>query len=282
MLEEIFKEDPDNIPDTWLFEDEEEIAYENSQPPEPFPVRGYDNDFWEPLLEDTLGGSNAVEIMAGIHVPKTALKTYECTTGAHTVCLSGQDDTDWKKDLEFLGVHQKEGPPVHTGSASTRSRRPEQNTPNSRGYHTLLSTGTPNRPPPTPSSRVHNQSSYMRTSRGESSTHTIPGFDHQPAPATPPPRETRALSEISDEEFDIPPLFDDISYEAEDVLDLNWDDTDGKPTVGKLYTTKHDCQIGLAIYAIKNRFHFRQTRTTRTSFVLSCHDMHCDWRILAK
>lgn len=45
---------------------------------------------------------------------------------------------------------------------------------------------------------------------------------------------------------------------------------------------KQDCQIGLAIYAIKNWFHFRQTRTIKNSFVLSCHDTHCDWRIFAK
>lgn len=95
-------------------------------------------------------------------------------------------------------------------------------------------------------------------------------------------RETHPLSEISDEEFDVHPLFDDISYEADDVPDLNFDDPDGEPTVGKLYASKQDCQIALAIYTIKERFHFRQTRTTRHSFVLSCHDTQCDWRILAQ
>ncbi|RID46045.1 hypothetical protein BRARA_I02732, partial [Brassica rapa] len=90
------------------------------------------------------------------------------------------------------------------------------------------------------------------------------------------------LLEISDEEFDVPPLFDDLSYETEDVPDLNWDDSGEEPFVGKLYATKQDCQIGLAIYAIKEQFYFRQTRTTRHSFVLSCHDTKCDWRILAK
>ncbi|CAN7126589.1 unnamed protein product, partial [Brassica rapa subsp. narinosa] len=98
----------------------------------------------------------------------------------------------------------------------------------------------------------------------------------QVPPSTPPPRETRPLSEISDEEFDVPPLFDDLSYEAEDVPDLNWEDSSEEPFVGKLYATKQDCQIGLAIYAIKERFYFRQTRTTRHSFVLSCHDTKCD------
>ncbi|XP_056848847.1 uncharacterized protein LOC130498990 [Raphanus sativus] len=99
-------------------------------------------------------------------------------------------------------------------------------------------------------------------------------------PPTPPSRETRPLSEISDEEFDVPPLFDDTLYEAEDVPNLDIDDDE--PYVGKLYASKQDCQIGIAIYAIKEQFHFRQTRTSRHSFVLSCHDTRCDWRILAK
>ena len=77
-------------------------------------------------------------------------------------------------------------------------------------------------------------------------------------------------------------MLDDIAYQADDVPDLNFDDPDGEPTVGKLYASKQDCQIACAIYAIKKRFHFRQTRTTRHSFVLSCHDTHCDWRILAQ
>ncbi|KAL0730451.1 hypothetical protein Bca4012_026544 [Brassica carinata] len=118
MLEEMFKENPDNIPDSWLI-NEEETDPESSQPPDidSVPVRGYDREFWEPLLEETLGGYNAAEVMAGIHVPKTAPETHQCTTGDafdHTVRLSGEDDTDWKKDLDFLGVHQKECTPVQT------------------------------------------------------------------------------------------------------------------------------------------------------------------------
>lgn len=34
MLEEMFREDPDNIPDTWLLDDEDDTATENSQPPD--------------------------------------------------------------------------------------------------------------------------------------------------------------------------------------------------------------------------------------------------------
>ncbi|XP_013617824.1 uncharacterized protein LOC125582475 [Brassica napus] len=75
-------------------------------------------------------------------------------------------------------------------------------------------------------------------------------------------------------------MFDDTLFEAEDVPDLDIDDDE--PCVGKLYASKEDCQIGLAIYAINEQFYFRQTRTSRHSFVLSCHDTRCEWRIRAK
>ncbi|CAD5324569.1 unnamed protein product [Arabidopsis thaliana] len=91
----------------------------------------------------------------------------------------------------------------------------------------------------------------------------------------------RMLEEIDDEEFDIPPLFEDIEYEVEKIPDLDIED-DGKGIYkGKVYASKEDCQIGLAIYAIKNMFHFKQTRTKWNYFVLSCSDEKCDWRILA-
>ncbi|XP_033148321.1 uncharacterized protein LOC117134265 [Brassica rapa] len=248
MLEQMFKEDPDNIPDSWLEVEDEDTPSESSQPPDTdgVPPAAYDHDFWDPLLDEHLGASDVAEVMAGIQVPKTAPHIIHCTTGNafdHTVLLSGEETTDWKKDLNFHGVHQRERPHGQSSSKST-------STPHSDG-----STRTPY---------------SMYTDRPQQST------------PIPPVRETRPLSEISDEEFDVPPLFDDISYEADDVPDLNFDDPDEEPTVGKLYASKQDCQIALAIYAIKERFHFRQTRTTRHSFVLSCHDTHCDWRILAQ
>jgi len=91
----------------------------------------------------------------------------------------------------------------------------------------------------------------------------------------------RKLEEVDDEEFDIPPLFEDIEYEIENTPYLDIED-DGKGIYkGKVYASKEDCQIGLAIYAIKNMFHFKQTRTKWNYFVLSCSDEKCDWRILA-
>ncbi|CAD5324730.1 unnamed protein product [Arabidopsis thaliana] len=91
----------------------------------------------------------------------------------------------------------------------------------------------------------------------------------------------RKLEEIDHEESDIPPLFEDIEYEVENIPDLDIED-DGKGICkGKVYASKEDCQIGLAIYAIKNMYHFKQTRTKWNYFVLSCSDEKCDWRILA-
>jgi len=91
----------------------------------------------------------------------------------------------------------------------------------------------------------------------------------------------RKLEEVDDEEFDIPPLFEDIEYEVDNLSDLDIDDDGKRIYQGKVYASKDDCQIGLAIYAIKNVFHFKQTRTKWNYFVLSCSHEKCDWRILA-
>ncbi|CAG7906977.1 unnamed protein product, partial [Brassica rapa] len=76
MLEEMFKADSDNLPDSWQIDAEEE---EVSGPDSPLPPgfeevqpRGYDHDFWDPLIAKHLGGSDAEQVIAGIDVPKTA------------------------------------------------------------------------------------------------------------------------------------------------------------------------------------------------------------------
>lgn len=93
--------------------------------------------------------------------------------------------------------------------------------------------------------------------------------------------ETRRLAYVEDEEFDIPPLFDDTEYESLQIPDLDVD-TDGEEIyVRKVYANKQDFQIALAIYAIKEKFHFKQTTTKLHSFTLSCTDKMCDWRVLA-
>ncbi|KAL0713037.1 hypothetical protein Bca4012_020015 [Brassica carinata] len=246
LLENMFKEDPDNIPDSWVTDDEE-TASDTSLPPDIDDVqpRGSDQDFWSPLIDDHLGGSDAPEVMAGITVPKTAPHIIHCTTGDafdHTVLVSGELPPYCKPEIgaSSTHVHPKSCPPVQTRSCP-------------------------------PGCRPSTSTCSARTSYSD---------NHQPHPSTPPAHETRPLSDISDEEFDIPPLFDDTLFESEDVPDLEIDDDE--PCVGKLYASKQDYQIGLAIYAIKEQFHFRQTRTSRHSFVLSCHDPRCDWRIRAK
>lgn len=94
-------------------------------------------------------------------------------------------------------------------------------------------------------------------------------------------RETRKLEEVDEEEFDIPPLFDDTSYEVEEIPGIDSDRDDGRVYVGKMYGSKEDCQISLAIYAIKNQFQFTQTVTKLNYFVVECPNEHCDWRVTA-
>ncbi|KAF2595148.1 hypothetical protein F2Q70_00042898 [Brassica cretica] len=122
----MFKEDSDNIPEDWQLDDEDDTEPDSPEPLETVPVHRFDHDFWEPLIGERLASSHAAEVMAGIHVPKTAPETYRCTTSSvfdHTVRLSGEDDTYWKKDLDFLGVHQKDRPSVQSKPSSTRAHR---------------------------------------------------------------------------------------------------------------------------------------------------------------
>ncbi|KAL0898656.1 hypothetical protein Bca101_082617 [Brassica carinata] len=122
LLENMFKEDPDNIPDSWVTEDEE-TASDTSLPPDIDDVqpRGYDQDFWSPLIDDHLGGSDAPEVMAGITVPKTAPHIIHCTTGDafdHTVLVSGELPPYCKPEIgaSSTHVHPKSCPPVQIRS----------------------------------------------------------------------------------------------------------------------------------------------------------------------
>ncbi|CAN6900396.1 unnamed protein product [Brassica oleracea] len=262
MLEEMFKADSDNIPGSWQTEAEEEevIGPDSLLPPgfEEVQPRGYDHNFWDPLIVKHLGGSDAE-----------------------------QQPTNWKPDPEDPTSHHHSFPHVYPNPMDTRTPQavPSTTTQHRKyphGQPTTCSAGVQRQYKP------HGQPTYTPNGVHKSSTphvHSTTSTRAPPArsnkspqvpPSTPPLRETRPLSKISDEEFDVPPLFDDLSYKAEDVPDLHWEDSSEEPFVGKLYATKPDCQIGLAIYAIKELFYFRQTRTTRHSFILSCHDTTCD------
>ncbi|KAF3543494.1 hypothetical protein DY000_02008996 [Brassica cretica] len=168
MLEQMFNEDPDNIPEDWQLDDEDDTEPDTSDPLETVPLRGFDHDFWEPLIGENLGGSDAAEVMAGLHVPKTAPETYQSTTGSvfdHTVRLSGEDDTDWKRDLDFLGVHQKERPPGQSNPPYTRAQKDQPHTPYSRGHSDTPYTRTPTGTPYTPHVGVHPRTPYTQTRR---------------------------------------------------------------------------------------------------------------------
>uniref|UniRef100_A0A0D3AY89 C2 domain-containing protein n=1 Tax=Brassica oleracea var. oleracea TaxID=109376 RepID=A0A0D3AY89_BRAOL len=80
-------------------DEEEDNGPESSLPPsfEDVQPRGYDHDFWDPLIEKHLGGSDAEQVMAGIDVPKTAPHIIHYTTGDafdHTVLPSGEQPTN--------------------------------------------------------------------------------------------------------------------------------------------------------------------------------------------
>ena len=90
--------------------------------------------------------------------------------------------------------------------------------------------------------------------------------------------DNRDLRDVDDEEFEIPTLYDDIEYEREPIPDLERDDGE-KVYVGKLYASKEDCQIRLAIYAIRYMFHYKQAVTKRESFTCNCCDSRCEWKI---
>lgn len=68
----MFKEDLDNIHDTWLLDNEEETATEESQLQDIHPSRFAGTNTWWVWCRWNYGG---------IHVPKIAPETYECTTG---------------------------------------------------------------------------------------------------------------------------------------------------------------------------------------------------------
>ncbi|CAA7041451.1 unnamed protein product [Microthlaspi erraticum] len=94
--------------------------------------------------------------------------------------------------------------------------------------------------------------------------------------------DRRSLDHIDDEEFDIPPLFDDTKYVSDNIPDLDIDDGGGGIFEGRMFNSKEECQIALAIYAIKEMFHFRQSTTKRHYFIATCVDPRCEWRIRAK
>lgn len=82
-------------------------------------------------------------------------------------------------------------------------------------------------------------------------------------------------------EFDIPPMYDDTLYKITDIRYLEIGDNDAIPCEDKIYGSKEDFQIAMAICAIKEMFSFKQTMTHIDYFVLNCLDQRCNWKMMA-
>lgn len=196
---------------------------------------GYEKEFWEPLINEDYGGSNAVEIMC-----------------------SSNDAFDHKVSIN--GCVRKKG---HYG------RRVDDGSEKNCKAEWTKASG---------SGSMDEERKQTRdgVSMGSSGYVSVDGEETMTES-----KETRKLEEVDDEEFDIPPLYGDMLHENIQIPDLDVDADGEEVYVGKVYESKQDCQIGLAIYAVKEQFHFKQTRTKLHSFVLNCVDRQCDWRVTA-
>ncbi|KAH0925010.1 hypothetical protein HID58_017266 [Brassica napus] len=187
MLEEMFKSDSDNIPDSWRTEAEEEevIGPDSPLPPgfEEVQPRGYDHEFWDPLIAKHLGGSDAEQVFAGIDVPKTAPYNVD-NTYASTETSPAVPPTTQKPDPEDPTSHHHSFTHVYPNpmDTSTPQSVPSTTTPHRRYPHGQ---------PATPSAGAqrqtnpHGQSNFTPTGVHKSSTpHVHPTSN----PCTPTPR----------------------------------------------------------------------------------------------
>lgn len=62
---------------------------------------------------------------------------------------------------------------------------------------------------------------------------------------------------------------EDVRYEGDGIF------------VGRVFKSKSDCKIKIAIYAINRKFHFRTRRSTPKFMVLVCVAEECPWRVYA-
>ncbi|CAA7044462.1 unnamed protein product [Microthlaspi erraticum] len=78
---------------------------------------------------------------------------------------------------------------------------------------------------------------------------------------------------------DAPPVFLD---DDEDPIDSALADVPyegDKLFVGRVFKSKTDCKLKIAIHAINWKFHFRTTRSSPTFMVMKCSCPTCEWRI---
>ncbi|KAL0710612.1 hypothetical protein Bca4012_017590 [Brassica carinata] len=208
--------------------------------------RGYDYQFWEPLIAGDLGGSDAVD--AVFNKEAEAVVKEEETRRPYSCYGNNAFDhmVDPVGSTEGARTESKVEDPMDDFSWMGKTSL------SGRGYCGRDKGGLDNR----------GQCSGGNETRGRET-------------------ERRDLRDVDDEEFDIPPLYDDTEYEAAEIPGLDVEEADGVVHVGKVYGSKVDCQISLAIYAIRNQIRFKQTRTKVDSFVCECPDPGCDWRVTA-
>ncbi|KAG7564109.1 Ribonuclease H domain [Arabidopsis suecica] len=80
---------------------------------------------------------------------------------------------------------------------------------------------------------------------------------------------------------DAPPVFNDGKGEGLESAFVDIKYEGDKLFVGRVYKSKADCKIKLAIHAINRKFHFRTTRSTPKFMVLKCISRSCPWRVYA-
>ncbi|CAD5313788.1 unnamed protein product [Arabidopsis thaliana] len=93
------------------------------------------------------------------------------------------------------------------------------------------------------------------------------------------------LSDFSDDPIlfgrDAPPVFNDGKGEAVDSAFFDVKYEGDKLFVGRVFKSKSDCKIKIAIHAINRKFHFRTARSTPKFMVLKCISKTCPWRVYA-
>ncbi|XP_020869565.1 uncharacterized protein LOC110225103 isoform X2 [Arabidopsis lyrata subsp. lyrata] len=78
---------------------------------------------------------------------------------------------------------------------------------------------------------------------------------------------------------DAPPVFNDGKDVETALADINYEGD--KLFVGRVFKSKADCKLKIAIHAINRKFHFRTTRSTPKFMVLKCISKTCPWRVYA-
>ncbi|XP_024007910.1 uncharacterized protein LOC112083921 [Eutrema salsugineum] len=84
-------------------------------------------------------------------------------------------------------------------------------------------------------------------------------------------------------ERDAPPYFDDPIIGADEIArglgDAQYEGDD--IFVGRIFKTKEECKLKLALHAINRRFHFKNVNSQPETVIVCCVGQTCPWRIYA-